>query len=88
MHDRTLTSCKADKEWAARIIVITWYMLFFLIYSDCADQSQGEKWTNIKPDIYHVPGTVPKKLPCKITEMPNHIPFIFPHVFTSHSSFI
>lgn len=60
MYDRTLTSCKADKEWVVRIIVTSWYMLFFLIYSDCVNQSQGEKWTCIKPDIYHVPGTVPK----------------------------
>ena len=62
--------------------------LFFLIYSNSANQCRGEKWICIKLDIYHVPGIVPEKLQCKIIEMPNHIPYSMYPLFLSSFFFI
>jgi len=51
-------------------------------------QTKVKEKIGSKLDSYHVPGQVPKNLPCKISEMPNHIPFVFTKNFTSHNSFI
>lgn len=53
MHDGTLTSCEADKEW---VVSIAYYFLLFIQ----TVQTKVKGRNGIKPDIYHVPGIVPK----------------------------